>query len=129
MTPLLAATIEHLRALVLFDTRNPPRAIGTGGIFAYLRDALPDFDCETIDHGAGAVSLYAIRGTPKILFNVHLDTVPATPTWSRDPFQLSVDGTRAIGLGACDIKGAAAALVAAASQAQGDAASPFHSDR
>ena len=42
MTPLLAATLDHLRALVLFDTRNPPRAIGTGGIFAYLRD-----DCAT----------------------------------------------------------------------------------
>jgi acetylornithine deacetylase len=128
MTPLLAATLEHLRALVLFDTRNPPRTIGTGGIFAYLRDALPDFVCEIVDHGAGAVSLYAVRGAPTILFNVHLDTVPATPTWSRDPFQLAVDDNCAIGLGACDIKGAAAALVAAATETKGDVALLFTSD-
>ncbi|HEX4480780.1 MAG TPA: acetylornithine deacetylase [Rudaea sp.] len=128
MTPLLATTLDHLRSLVLFDTRNPPRAIGTGGIFAYLRDHLPGFACETVDHGAGAVSLYAVRGTPKILFNVHLDTVPATPTWSRDPFQLSVTDERAIGLGACDIKGAAAALVTAAAQTNGDIAFLFTSD-
>ena len=35
-----------------------------------------------IDHGAGAVSLLAVRGTPKRLFNVHLDTVPDSPAWS-----------------------------------------------
>ncbi|MEP6484255.1 MAG: acetylornithine deacetylase [Rudaea sp.] len=128
MTPLLAATLDHLRALVLFDTRNPPRAIGTGGIFAYLRDALPEFACEIVDHGAGAVSLYAVRGTPTVLFNVHLDTVPAMPTWTRDPFQLVIENERAIGLGACDTKGAAAALVAAAAVTKGDVAFLFSSD-
>jgi acetylornithine deacetylase len=128
MTPLLAATLDHLRALVLFDTRNPPRAISTGGIFAYLRDHLPGFTCEIVDHGAGAVSLYAVRGKPKILFNVHLDTVPAAITWSRDPFQLLVTEDRATGLGACDIKGAAAGLVAAASHIDGDIAFLFTSD-
>ncbi len=128
MTPLFSATLDHLRELVLFDTRNPPRAINTGGIFAYLRDRLPGFDCESVDHGAGAVSLFAVRGKPKVLFNVHLDTVPASPTWERDPFQLAIDQDRAIGLGACDIKGAAAGLVAAAKQTNGDAAFLFTSD-
>jgi acetylornithine deacetylase len=37
MSALLDATLDHLRALVGFDTRNPPRAIGTAGIFDYLR--------------------------------------------------------------------------------------------
>jgi acetylornithine deacetylase len=128
MTPLLATTLDHLRALVLFDTRNPPRAIGAGGIFSYLRDHLPGFACELVDHGKGAVSLYAVRGNPKILFNVHLDTVPAAPTWSRDPFQLLVTDDRGIGLGACDIKGAAAALITAAAQNDGDIALLFTSD-
>jgi len=72
----------HLKALVAFDTRNPPRAIDGGGIFAYLCDQLAGFDCEIVDHGAGAVSLYAVRGKPKRLFNVHLDTVPDSPHWS-----------------------------------------------
>lgn len=128
MTDLLATTIDHLRALVAFDTRNPPRAIGTGGIFDYLRAQLPGFDCTVTDHGAGAVSLYAVRGRPKILFNVHLDTVPSSPAWSADPHTLRVTEDRAIGLGACDIKGAAAALLTAAAQTQGDAAFLFTSD-
>ena len=128
MSDLLAATLDHLRALVAFDTRNPPRVIDTGGIFDYLRRNLPGFEIEIADHGAGAVSLYATRGKPKTLFNVHLDTVPDSPHWSANPFALRIGPDRAIGLGACDIKGAAAALVAAANSTQGDAAFLFSSD-
>ena len=76
MTTLLENTLTHLEKLVSFDTRNPPRALTTGGIFDYLRQQLPGFKVEVIDHGAGAISFYAVRGTPKYLFNVHLDTVP-----------------------------------------------------
>ena len=128
VTNLLENTLQHLRALVAFDTRNPPRAIDTGGIFDYLRAQLADFECTITDHGAGAVSLLAVRGTPKLLFNVHLDTVPDSPHWSASPFELRVTDDRAIGLGACDIKGAAAALVAAAQASAGDAAFLFSSD-
>jgi acetylornithine deacetylase len=125
---LLEATLGHLRALVGFDTRNPPRAIDTGGIFDYLRAQLPGFDVTVTDHGAGAVSLHAVRGTPKYLFNVHLDTVPDSPAWTADPHALRVTQDRAIGLGACDIKGAAAALLAAANASDGDLALLFSTD-
>ncbi|MBS0557303.1 MAG: acetylornithine deacetylase [Proteobacteria bacterium] len=125
---MLDATLTHLRALVACDTRNPPRAIDTGGIFDYLRANLPGFDCTLTDHGAGAVSLFAVRGRPRILFNVHLDTVPDSPAWSASPFELRVTQDRAIGLGACDIKGAAAALLAAAQASAGDAAFLFTTD-
>ena len=128
MSELLTPTLEHLHALVAFDTRNPPRALDAGGIFEYLRTQLRGFDCETIDHGAGAVSLYAVRGKPRRLFNVHLDTVPDSPHWSASPFELRVDGERAVGLGACDIKGAAAAMLAASALNDGDAAFLFTSD-
>src|SRR5215475_9497753 len=125
VSELLDATLAHLRALVAFDTRNPPRAIGTGGIFDYLRAQLPGFECTLTDHGAGAVSLLAVRGKPRVLFNVHLDTVPDSPHWSASPFALRVDGERAVGLGACDIKGAAAALLTAAASSDGDGAFLF----
>jgi acetylornithine deacetylase len=125
---LLESTLAYLRALVAFDTRNPPRAIAQDGIFDYLRGQLPGFACTVTDHGAGAVSLYAVRGKPRILFNVHLDTVPAAPTWTRDPFDLRIAEGRATGLGACDIKGAAAALLTAAAHTRGDAAFLFTSD-
>jgi acetylornithine deacetylase len=122
MSALLDDTLRHLRALVSYDTRNPPREIGTGGIFDYLRDNLPGFDVSVTDYGAGAVTLYAVRGKPKVLFNVHLDTVPDSPHWTASPHELRVTEDRAIGLGACDIKGAAAALVAVANVTSGDMA-------
>jgi acetylornithine deacetylase len=125
---MLDTILRHLEALVGFDTRNPPRDIGTGGIFDYLKAQLPGFRIEVTDHGAGAVSMLAVRGTPTRLYNVHLDTVPSSPHWSADPHVLRVTDDRAIGLGACDIKGAAACLVAAAARTQGDAAFLFSTD-
>ena len=119
---MIETVLRHLEALVAFDTRNPPRHIGTAGIFDYLRANLPGFRCTVTDHGEGAVSLLAVRGAPTRVFNVHLDTVPSSPAWSADPLKLRVAGDRAIGLGACDIKGAAAGLVTAANRTKGDAA-------
>ena len=125
---MLPDVLRHLEALVSFDTRNPPRAIGTGGIFDYIRAQLPGFACAVSDHGDGAVSLFAVRGAPRRVFNVHLDTVPSSEAWSTDPLHLRVTADRAIGLGACDIKGAAAGLLAAANTTRGNAAFLFTTD-
>ena len=125
---MLDRVLTHLEALVGYDTRNPPRAIGTDGIFGYLRAHLPGFRIELVDHGAGAVSLLAVRGETRRLFNVHLDTVPSSPAWTADPLKLRVTADRAIGLGACDIKGAAAGFLAAAEATEGPVAFLFSSD-
>ena len=125
---LLDATLTHLCALVGFDSRNPPRKIGTGGMFDYVREQLPDFEIKVTDYGAGAVTLHAVRGQPKYLFNVHMDTVPDSPNWSADPHVLRIADDRAIGLGACDIKGAAAALIAVAKATKGPLALLLSSD-
>lgn len=127
--PALTDVLSLLERLVAFDTQNPPRAVDRGGIFACLADALgPGFSCAITDLGDGCVSLLATRGAPSLLFNVHIDTVPADPGWRGDPFALRVDDERAVGLGACDIKGAAACLVVAARRAPGDVALLFTSD-
>lgn len=129
---MLPRILELLRALVAQDTQNPPRAItAEHGIFAVLREAIGDrASVEVVDHGDGHVSLLAVRGAPKVLLNCHLDTVPAAPSWSRDPFELLVDeeAGRAVGLGACDIKGAAACMIAALEQTTGPIALLFSSD-
>ncbi len=124
----MAVSLRHLEALVAFDTRNPPRSIGTDGIFDYLRAQLPGFACEVVDHGAGAVSMLARRGAPDRVFNAHLDTVPASAGWTADPLRLRLVDERAIGLGACDIKGAVACMLAAASATTGDVALLFTTD-
>lgn len=122
------AVLQQLARLVAFDTRNPPRAITTGGIFDYLRTQLGGFRIEVTDHGEGAVSMLAVRGNPVRVFNVHLDTVPSSEAWTADPLTLRIAGNRAIGLGACDIKGAAACLLAAAQGTRGDVAFLFTTD-
>lgn len=122
--------LGHLDALVACDTQNPPRNIdGDSAIFAYCSEVVgSSFEIRTWDHGDGHVSWYAVRGKPRLLFNVHLDTVPVGDGWSSDPHRLRVEGGRAYGRGACDIKGAAAALLTLAGQGADNLALLFTSD-
>src|SRR3546814_14287940 len=99
---MLDHILQHLTALVSFDTRNPPRRIGVGGIFDYLRAQLPDFRVEVTDHGAGAVSLFPPPPPPPALFNVHLDPVPPSPACTAARFPLPVTLNRATAHGTCD---------------------------
>jgi acetylornithine deacetylase len=110
--------LEYLAELVACDTQNPPRKIASRGwLFELLGSACSrDFEIQVSDFGDGRVAWYARRGMPRTLFNVHLDTVPAGSQWESDPFQLQVTADRAIGLGTCDIKGAAACLLALAKE-------------
>lgn len=111
--------LQHLAALVAINTTNPPREISAdGALVQYLKPCLESlgFQVHVSDYGGGHVNIFANRGTPDVLFNVHLDTVPAAAAWQRDPWQLSIEDERAYGLGACDIKGAAACLLSLAQE-------------
>lgn len=122
-------TFQHLESLVGFDTRNPPRNINhESPIFSYLESHLPGFSFETIDAGDGCLSLLAKRGKPELLFNFHIDTVPIADGWQSDPFKLIQQEDKLIALGACDIKGAAACMLSAVGQSDGDVALLFSSD-
>ncbi len=122
--------LDILSKLVACDTQNPPRDIGIDHpIWPVIRQCLPDdLNCSVADHGRGRVSLLARRGRPRVLFQVHLDTVPAGAGWSTPPLQLTVVGQRAFGRGTCDVKGAAACLIAAFAKARGDLAILFTTD-
>lgn len=52
-------------------------------------------------------------GQAGLLFNSHLDTVPASPSWTRDPWKAAIEGDRLFGLGATDAKSSVAAMAAA----------------
>ena len=58
--------------------------------------------------------VYARWGTPRLLINAHVDTVPANSGWTRDPWTPAIVDGRLYGLGACDTKGAIAAALCAA---------------
>ncbi|GAB4194584.1 MAG: acetylornithine deacetylase [Wenzhouxiangellaceae bacterium] len=119
---MISRLLEHLQQLVAIDTSNPPRAITADGPLAdYLQRSLSAAGCDLSisDYGEGRINFHACRGKADVLFNVHMDTVPAAAGWTRDPWTLSVTDERAYGLGACDIKGAAAALLTLAESLPG----------
>lgn len=122
--------LEHLEKLISCDTQNPPRDISSKHpIFQTIQNSLGDeFSYELNDLGEGSVTLFAKRGAPKLLFNVHVDTVPCGENWKTDPLVMTVKGERAYGRGVCDIKGAAAALLTAAQNTDVDFAILFSSD-
>jgi acetylornithine deacetylase len=110
--------LNHLEVLLRCDTQNPPRQIGVSDeIFTYINSILENaggFKIEMTDHGDGHINYAASRGAPNVLFNVHLDTVQIGSGWTREPLALTIEDSRAYGRGVCDIKGAAAVLLAIA---------------
>jgi succinyl-diaminopimelate desuccinylase len=110
--------IDLARALIAARSENPggtedEAAEVASGFLAEI-DASP----ATVRGDAGRPSVVATIGPedgPSLAWNGHLDTVPAgsLDTWSVDPFAGAVVDGRLIGRGACDMKGAIAAALAA----------------
>lgn len=105
-----------------FDTRN-----GTGDEPAcvnWLAETLGAFQPDKVvnqkvprKHGKpDSAFVLAVWGEPELVLNVHIDTVPSGQGWLADPLILRREADRAIGLGACDIKGAAACILSALSR-------------
>lgn len=118
----LDETLSILTELVGFDTRN-----GTGDEPAcvdWLAERLGRFHPDKLinqkvprKHGKpDSAYVLAVWGQPKLLLNVHIDTVPSGQGWLADPLGLRKEADRVIGLGACDIKGATACILSALSR-------------
>ncbi len=123
-----SAAVDDLARMVAVDTSFPP---GSGyDAFAELMQSLVaplGLDSERVVvpeqlwrapgapvHGT-RTNLIARRrsGKPVLGLYFHVDTVPAAPGWGSDPFCLTRDGDRLIGLGAADMKGTIAAVLLA----------------
>jgi acetylornithine deacetylase len=66
-------------------------------------------DIVRADRNLAAVRDSGVPG-PTLLLLSHLDTVPATAAWTRDPWSPTVEGGRMYGLGANDAKGCCVAM-------------------
>lgn len=148
-------TLEHLGRLVACDTRNPPREpAGVAALYEYVRGVLGACGytvAEDRDLGEGCRWLLLERGAAhgRPLVNVHVDTVPLAEGWTTNPFELVLQDAealrrgyrpqaedvrvpdldaRAVGLGACDIKGALACYLTAAEATSGPGALLLTSD-
>ena len=105
---------ERLAELVSFDTRNPEGdekplvhklARDLGALGATIDEV------EVGDHAYVYARFGAER--PTLLLNAHVDTVPANSGYTSPPQILVRRGARLHGLGACDTKGAIAAILEA----------------
>lgn len=85
---------------------------------AHKPDAIEIGDVPRANGNKSASWVYAKFGTPKVLVNAHLDTVPPNTEWSADPFVPRIKDDKLFALGACDTKGAAAAILCALDDAR-----------
>jgi acetylornithine deacetylase/succinyl-diaminopimelate desuccinylase family protein len=115
-----AAALELLRGLIRIPGENPPgeelgKANYLAGYFAdhglpvRLHEVLPGRPnvITEVVLGAGAAG-------PTMVFNGHLDTVPAGEGWTRNPFGADIDNGRVYGRGAADMLAGIAAMSTAA---------------
>jgi len=112
----MADPVDLLSRLIAVDTHNPggdePKLCALAA--EQLRARGGDVRVVEVprDGQTGAYVL-ATWGTPRLLVNAHVDTVPVNAGWSADPFRARVADGRVVGLGACDTKGAIASLLCA----------------
>ena len=112
----MADVVASLARLIAVDTHNP------GGdehaLCALLAEELRarGGEVRVVDvprQGGRGAYVIATWGRPRLLLNAHVDTVPPNLGWTADPYRARVDGGRVYGLGACDTKGAIAAILCA----------------
>ena len=131
MDPLRAATLDHLAALVAFDTTSSNSNLA---IVDHIEGVLKPLGARlerVYDAGGGKANLYASFGPADgagYVLSGHTDVVPVTgQSWATDPFQLVVTDERAYGRGAADMKGfLACCLASAPAIAAAALAEPIH---
>lgn len=105
-------TEEYLRQLVAIDSTRG----NEGAVADFLEPHLRRLGFEVVAYPLKVKrrNLLASRGTnPRVCAYGHMDTVPVYNGWETDPFTLSGHGGKLYGLGASDMKGGIAALLAA----------------
>ena len=122
------SAIDDLAAMIAIDTSFPP-GVGYDAFaslierrlaplrFACRRVVVPE-ELWCVEGGPASgrrTNLVAERETGKPICGLyyHVDTVPASPGWQRDPLKLVKEDDKLFGLGAADMKGTIAATLLA----------------
>ncbi|MFD0716688.1 M20 family metallopeptidase [Paenibacillus sp. GCM10027626] len=105
-------------SLIRINTENPPG--GEEAAALYIQSVLKDngIDSELSLAAPGRANLTAIlEGRlpgPTLVYNGHLDVVPAGDRWTKEPFAGVVENGRLYGRGASDMKSGVSAMLYAA---------------
>lgn len=100
--------IDLLIRLVQTKSYSGEEGAAADALERALRDA--GADVRRVEHNVIAEKG---RGPRTLLFNSHLDTVPASTGWTRDPWKAEIIGDQLFGLGSTDAKSCVAAMAAA----------------
>ena len=108
---------EILENLIRIDTTNPPGNEAKAA--EYIGELLEreGFQIEFQEVGNGRKNVVATIGEglkEERILTGHMDVVPAGGEWSKQPFAMTRENGRIYGRGSCDMKGAIAAMMAAA---------------
>lgn len=111
---------QLLEKLVACNTVNPPgneRALAVQ-IAAWAHGLGLSAELQELSEGRANLLVHIGKpGGKRLIFNGHLDTVPASDQWHTNPFQLSPTGDGWLaGLGSSDMKGGVACMMTAAEQ-------------
>ena len=121
-----SSLVKRLSEWVAFDTQNPSG--DERPMVAELGRELAALGADTVEivEVAPYAMVYARFGPtpPRLLLNAHVDTVPANTGYSSSPHTLVQRGSRLVGLGAADTKGAIAAIMDALAIAHGEGRHP-----
>jgi len=106
--------IELTQELVRINSENPPG--NEREISKYIKDFLDDLKISTelIEFEKNRFDVVAFIGSEKgLMFNGHMDTVPAGENWKYDPFEGKVIDGKIYGRGSSDMKGGLASILSA----------------
>lgn len=110
---IVDSVLAELVAIPSFVNDTTNEIVIMEWIEAWIQSNLPDMPCMRSLLPDGRFNLYIGAARPRLLFVGHTDTVPLTDGWVTDPLQLVNQNNRLYGLGAADMKGSVAALLAA----------------
>jgi len=106
---------QHMIAFLRDLVRTPSLSCQEGAVAARIADEMRavGFRDVAMDRIGNVVGRMGRGSGPVLLFDGHMDTVGVSDpsAWQRDPFGAEIENGILYGLGACDMKGALAALV------------------
>ncbi len=104
--------LETLEELVATPSESQHERSAAEKVARILRELGYQPQLQSVgDGGANVVAHIPGGNGPRVLLGGHIDTVPICGGWVHDPRKLTIEGGRAYGLGACDMKGGIAALL------------------
>jgi acetylornithine deacetylase/succinyl-diaminopimelate desuccinylase family protein len=114
--------LDLAQRLISIPTENPPgnERLAAEFLADYFADNGWAFDVSEAAPGRPNVVVRIDGRTagPRLIFDGHLDVVPAGDGWVNEPFSPVIRDGRLIGRGAADMKGGLAAMIAAAEAVQ-----------